>query len=127
MSQQQKTSHRVLLSSGSRISGTTSENVVSLQTGSLISGVVGAEWISCSIPGYVLQIQELPTSGFLSNGVGYWRFCNDLTNGRYSDFKEAPFPPRTLQRLSLRWLNPNGTLATDLPEHCVEIELLCDI
>ena len=105
------------------------------QTGSLtdytikvspaITNDINAEWISCSVPGLTLQIEELTTLSRNSNGVYYWRFINDLmhTPTRYDD----PARPFTLNQLTIHWRNPDGIAPLNLPEHTIELELWCEV
>ena len=122
--QQKAFRQRVFVWSGDMVSGGSQNNFrVSLK--SPIQRVIGAEIVSSSVAGYLLCIEEFPSKSSTTNAMSYWRFTDAITNGHYSDFKDEPWNPFTLNTLSIRWLNPDGTAATISNNHTIEIELLC--
>ena len=101
--------------------GTTADYVVVLNPP--LRNIVGAEWTACSIPGLLLNLEELNWESRTTKGLYYWRFVNDLVNygspsGRVENFDT----PYNLERLTIHWRNPDGTVPTTLPEHVLELE-----
>jgi len=115
------TCSRYFVYSSDRIGGTTSD--YRIQINPAFHRVAYVDWASSSITGYLLQVPELRTHGRTSNNLFYWRFVNDLRNGRLMPRPDQQEQLYDLQTLSIRWLNPDGTLAVNLPEHVLELEI----
>ena len=113
---------RFLVFSGDRVAGSTSEYQIAITPA--FHNVAYVDWSSSSVSGYLLQVPQLKQHARTTkDGVYYWRFVNDLRNGRIMPLPEQTEQLYDLQSLHFRWLNPDGTLATGLPEHVVELEV----
>jgi len=112
---------RYLVFSGDRLSGTTAD--YRIQVNPAFHSVAYVDWASSSVSGYLLQVPELRQHSRTSAETLYWRFINDNQNGRRMPFPEQTDQLYDLQSLSPRWLNPDGSVATDVPEHLVELEV----
>ena len=112
---------RYLVFSGDRTAGSTSEYRITLSPA--FHRVAYIDWAASSIAGYLLQIPEVKQHARTSGNQMYWRFVDDLRNGRIRPLPEQTELLYDLQSLSIRWLNPDGSLATGLPEHVLELEV----
>jgi len=111
-----------LVWSSDRTGGSTTDYTVKLSPA--ITNIVNVDWVSCSVPGLVLQIEEFTTLSRTSNGFYYWRFVGDLT--RTMTRYEEPMRAITLNQFTVHWRNPDGSVPVSLPEHSLELELWCE-
>jgi len=116
-----RTKHRILLWSGHRVSGSTTDYRIELNPG--IPNVVFAEWAACSVVGYVLDVEEFQRGGITTNERRYWRFIASLTNTVEPPLPEAETQPRPVRTLTVHWRNPDGSTPSSLSEHTLELDL----
>jgi len=114
------TQNRYMVWSGNRISGTTTDYVI--QVCPAFTKIVREEWVSCSIPGLVLQIEEFSNKGYSSNEKYFWRFVGELVN-QNAYRHEPPHAPVNVSKLTIHWRNPDGSIPVSVPEHTLELEL----
>ena len=112
---------RFLVFSGDRTGGSTSDYRLSIMPA--FHNVAYVDWSASSVAGYLLNIPEVKQHARTSNHQTYWRFVSDLQNGRILPIPEQTEQLYDLQTLTIRWLNPDGSLATGLPEHVLELEV----
>ena len=119
---------RILVWSGDRgVSDTLTS--FSVQLGDNISQAVYAEWVSCSLVGYCIEIKQFPNNGMTSKHSGftqYWRFVSALTNA--VNYTTQPFPdqqwnPTSLTSLTVNVFNPDGTTPTLASNWMMEIDV----
>lgn len=119
---------RILIWSGDRgASDTFSSFTVSLADN--ISKAVYAEWVSCSLPGYCVEIKQFPCNGRTSQHTGYsqyWRFVSALTNAinyTTSPFADSQWNPTSLSMLTVNVFNPDGTTPTLASNWMLELDV----
>lgn len=112
--------HRLLIWSGDRSSGTTTDYKVSLKGG--VSSVVYVDLASSSIVGLLLRIDELQNTGKSTSGASYWRFPTDLTTTRAAPYPDHLLQPKAINQLTISWRNPDGTVPSVL-EHTIELDI----
>ena len=112
---------RLLVYSGDRVSGTTTDYAVEISPA--YNDIVYVEWSSCSVPGKVLHIEEFAGNGRTSNNTYYWRFPAEAVNSRYPLVFDPPDQARSIRRLTLHWRNADGSVPEDFAEHTLELEL----
>jgi hypothetical protein len=119
---------RVLLYSGNRKTGTTNSYTIVLPL--TLQDVVRIEWLNTSIPGYMVSIQGF-TENVSSGGTPYWRFLDTYSNQRWYDGIDEKFEYRVTQRslntLVIALFNPDGTAATIVNEHTIELAVTCSV
>ena len=113
--------YRTLIWSGNRVSGSTTDYEIEISPA--YNDVVFVDWVSCSVPGMVLHIEELTGNGRTSNNQYYWRFPAEYVNTRYPLVFDSPDQARSIRKLTLHWRNPDGSVPTGFPEHTLELEL----
>jgi hypothetical protein len=114
--------HRLLVWSGDRKSGSTTDYRVDLAFP--FSSVVYVDLASSSVTGFLLKIDELPSCGKTTSGVDYWRFPTDLTSTRASPLPDGELRPQTLSRLSIKWRQADGTpITTTVEDHTIELDV----
>lgn len=92
-----------------------------------ITNCVKLEWLSTSIPGYLLSIEPAWNESTSSNGRRYWRFLDAFSNQRYSELASSlvsDISPQTLRYLAISLWNPDGTAATITANHTIELEAI---
>lgn len=115
--------HRVLIWSGDRATGGTTKDYVVFLSNSL-SQVVYVDLASSSLVGYLLKIDELDNTGITTSGTSYWRFPTDLTSTRMPPYPDHLLNPRALNKLSIHWRNPSGSVIGSAPaEHTIELDV----
>ena len=119
---------RVLIWSGDR-GGSDTLTSFSVQLGDNVTQAVYAEWVTCSLPGYCIDIKQFPCVGRTSQHAGfsqYWRFVGALTNA--TNYTTQPFPdsqwnPTSLSMLTVNVFNPDGTVPTLAANWMLEIDV----
>lgn len=116
---------RLLIWSGDRLTGGSTTDYVIL-VNPAFKDVVYVDWVSCSVPGYFIQIEELPNNSLTTNNRMFWRFVYDLTNTQFSPMPDALMNPGQLRKLSIHWRTPAGAVPAPVggfPEHTLELEV----
>jgi hypothetical protein len=119
---------RILVWSGDRGASDTLTSFT-VQLGDNITQAVYAEWVSCSLPGYCIEIKQFPNNGMTSKHSGFtqcWRFVSALTNA--VNYTTQPFPdqqwnPTSLTSLTVNVFNPDGTTPTLASNWMMEIDV----
>lgn len=113
--------YRLLIWSGNRVAGSTTDYVVEVSPA--FNDIVYVDWSSVSVPGKLLYVEEFLQNGRTSNNTYYWRFPTEVTNTRFARVIDAPDQARSIRKLTLHWRNPDGSVPTSFPEHTLELEL----
>lgn len=117
---------RVLLWSGDAQAGGSLQSYTIVLPFPLLN-CVKLEWLSTSIPGYLLSIEPWNEST-TSSGRRYWRFLDAFSNQRYSELGSTMLSdetqPQTLRYMIVSLWNPDGTAATISSNHTIELEAI---
>jgi hypothetical protein len=118
----------VMIWSGDRTAGG-SFTSFSVQLNDYLQGIVYAEWKTCSVAGYCVEVKQFPNTSSTSRHTGsttYWRFINSLTNA--VNYTTQPFPdsqwnPTSISMLTVNVFNPDGTVPTLSTDWLLEIDV----
>ena len=124
MSEKNLYRQRMFLYSADRASGTLNECVINLREN--VTKCVSANIMTSSVAGYLLNVAEFPQKPTTSNGKLYWKFVAALTDQYYSDYHDKFWHGKNISRLTVHWMNPDGTTAALPNEWCVEVEFICE-
>jgi len=74
-----------------------------------IKNMVYAEWKSTSYPGFLCRIDEFVNRGITNSGEPYWRMLTQTKNRTVDRKKINRLIPKTYNRLTVTFLNLDGT------------------
>lgn len=106
----------ILIWSSARTSGNVTQYTVRLPTP--VKNCVSVDWVSSSIAGYTVSINEFDNRNTNNYGLPYWKFLNGLVN--YNIDSESKKDVKNFNSLTITIRSPDNTVPT-IDEHCLEI------